>query len=480
MSSPFLSPSSAAAAYAEPFVDGRRVVIFGDSEAALAQLLLERGARSVHVYDNDEQRVARARAANASRNISFGKATELGVGQDRAFDFGIVENLADSPTTETLQALVNALAIRGAALVGVPNAEARLGLGLSASTRSPEDSLDYYELYDLVAEHFSEVRMLGQLPFVGYAIADFSAQREADISVDTAFVPGGAEEPEWFWALCSQEPVMGEAFSIIQLPAAQALAARAATSSDKSPAKDSAKDGKDKDMAAQAAQLAELKTKLTQREQALAESNAQLSKTNQRAAALEADLTQLRAKAASEDIETERARWQAERDHLAARLSQAEQALRSDDQQDTAQADEDKSAVANEVSTLEGALRERAEHVTVLEARLVEAERVVGDLVRELEMLRQRSTQVDPPAAVSSELSELKSKLDNLALANAERATLLASAEATIQELEHKVQQMSAAAATSGQDVELAQSDVQRQLTLTAQQQASSTGELPS
>jgi hypothetical protein len=69
----------------------------------------------------------------------------------------------------------------------------------------------------------------------------------------------------------------------------------------------------------------------------------------------------------------------------------------------------------------------------------VEAERVVGDLVRELDALRNHAA-VEPFMRESSELTELKAQLDNLALANAERATLLASAEATIRELEHKLQ----------------------------------------
>jgi hypothetical protein len=315
--------------------------------------------------------------------------------------------------------------------VGVPNAEARLGLGLAPA--ASQTSLDYYELYDQVAEHFSDVRMLGQLPFVGYAIADFSAEREADISVDTTFVPGGAEEPEWFWALCSHEPIIGEAFSIIQLPLSQALAARTATRS-KDP--DRAADDAAQHARGGGPQIAALQSQLAERDQLLTALKDKAATAEQRSNDLAASLERAQtAASASETAASER--WIAERNELLARLQQAEQAAQST--QDSESLVEGKAAVAEEITRLEAQLRERAEHVAQLETRLVEAERVVGDLVREPDALRNHAA-VEPFMRESSELTELKAQLDNLALANAERATLLASAEATIRELEHKLQ----------------------------------------
>jgi hypothetical protein len=400
--------------------------VFGNAESPLAELLLDRGARSVHVHDANDERLARVRSRNASRSISYGEQPEATSKQERSFDFAIVEDVTHGGAAgETLQQLVRSLAARGAALIGVPNADARLGLGLAART-AIQPALDYYELYDLVAEHFSDVRMLGQLPFVGYAIADFSAEREADISVDTAFVPGGAEEPEWFWALCSQEPIIGEAFSIIQLPLSQTLGARATGSKDKPAA--TVSDTK----------LLELQSQLAERDQALGNLKTQAATAERRSNQLEADLQRLRAEAnAGAAAIAQQGQWAAEREELLERLQRAEQAAQTPHNNELLE--ESKAAVADEVGRLETQLRERAELITQLEGRLVEAERVVGDLVRELDALRKQQT--TPPSTLqSSELSELKSQLDNLALANAERATLLASAEATIRELEHKLQ----------------------------------------
>ena len=79
-------------------------------------------------------------------------------------------------------------------------------------------SLDYYALYDAVKSEFEHVRMLGQAPFVGYVIADFAPEGTPEPSLDTAFLPGGAEEPELFIAVASQKPVELEAFAVVQLP----------------------------------------------------------------------------------------------------------------------------------------------------------------------------------------------------------------------------------------------------------------------
>ncbi|HEV8550483.1 MAG TPA: hypothetical protein VGQ57_15670, partial [Polyangiaceae bacterium] len=55
-----LTASAALAAFIEPFVEGRRVLVFGSALASTPRLLLERGARLVHVTDPAPLRVAEA------------------------------------------------------------------------------------------------------------------------------------------------------------------------------------------------------------------------------------------------------------------------------------------------------------------------------------------------------------------------------------------------------------------------------------
>jgi hypothetical protein len=215
------APSLALAAYAETWISGAKVIVFGNALSPLPERLVERGARLVQVYDRDPVRAAEAEALNRSRQISHAPLESAGsLARDGVFDFGIVEDLGSSARNDELPlaALKRALGRRGMALIAARNPE--VGRSLIPPVTSAEEPLGYYELYELVSKHFEEVRMLGQTAFVGYAVADFAAAEDSDVRLDTAFLPGGAEEPEWFLALVSTLPVASEAFSVIQLPLA--------------------------------------------------------------------------------------------------------------------------------------------------------------------------------------------------------------------------------------------------------------------
>jgi hypothetical protein len=216
-----VSPSVALAAYAEAWISGSKVVLFGDALSSLPERLIERGARHVQVYDADPARAAEASAASTLKQVSYAPLDLAGVpARDGVFDLAIVEDLAvagDNPKG-LLATLVRTLSRRGLALIGARNPDVSERLIPCAIPTAI--SLGYYDFYDVVSQHFEEVRMLGQTPFVGYAIADFSAADASDVRIDTALLPGGAEEPEWFLALASALPVSPDAFSVIQLPLA--------------------------------------------------------------------------------------------------------------------------------------------------------------------------------------------------------------------------------------------------------------------
>jgi SAM-dependent methyltransferase len=213
-----MSPSTALVAYAESLFDGRRVVVVGDASTALAEDLVERGARVVHVLDADAGRAGEAAARNRSRNISFAPLADADVVvREGGFDVAFVPDLAAFPDRARLiQRVRRALSSRGVALFAARNPEAR---GSAAGRASPSEPIGYYDLYDLVAGAFDEVRMLGQTPFVGFAVVDFAQAVEPDISFDSGFVPGGAEEPEWYVAAASARSLELDPFMVIQLPA---------------------------------------------------------------------------------------------------------------------------------------------------------------------------------------------------------------------------------------------------------------------
>ncbi|MFO0568476.1 MAG: hypothetical protein U0263_22635 [Polyangiaceae bacterium] len=210
--------SVALAAYAEPLLEGRRVIVFGDSSSGLAEQLVERGARIVHVYDPDASRVAESAVKNTSRSVAIAPLGDAGLAlRDGAFDLGLVEDLTlTGPAQSVLKKLRRALSPRGVALIAAPNPEVRTRL--LPGGPSFDSVLDYYQLYDAAAVEFEHVRMLGQTPFVGFAVVDFACEGAPEPSLDTAFMPGGAEEPEWFIALASDIPLRLDEFQIVQLP----------------------------------------------------------------------------------------------------------------------------------------------------------------------------------------------------------------------------------------------------------------------
>ena len=217
-----LEPSIALAAYAEPLASNRRVLVFGNALGSLPLQLLERGARAIHVCDPDALRVSEATARNRSTQISFSSLADSDLSlREGAFDLSLIDHLGTFDAQSVIRSAKRALGPRGVAVVACPNPEAAFPL-LRAGTKAAT-SLDYYALYDAVAAEFEHVRMLGQTPFVGYAIADFSASGEPEPALDTSFVPGGAEEPDFFIALASHQEVRLDEFAVIQLPTRRLL-----------------------------------------------------------------------------------------------------------------------------------------------------------------------------------------------------------------------------------------------------------------
>ncbi|HEX3774047.1 MAG TPA: hypothetical protein VHV51_06250 [Polyangiaceae bacterium] len=372
--SSLLEPSIALAAYAEPLAENRRVLVFGSALGALAFQLLERGARSVHVCDPDPVRVAEATARNRSTQISFSALADSDLAvRDGAFELGLIENLGAFNALSILKKVHRALVPRGVAIVACPNPEASTPL-LQAS--SPSDTvLDYYALYDAVAAEFEQVRMLGQTPFVGYAIADFSASGEPEPALDTSFVPGGAEEPDLFLALASNQDARLDQFAVIQLPTRRLLASLAQPPKKQEPSASAKVDARE---------LARLKTWAGELE-------ARASTADERADGAEAEVEELRAKLETE--EKTRAAFEARHEQelaaLRAKLAERERELAEHTSEDN----------KSELAAFERQLSERGAEVRRLEDELRTAERTGKELVRELE--RRRTEQA---AAANAEL----------------------------------------------------------------------------
>jgi SAM-dependent methyltransferase len=386
-----LEPSIALAAYAEPLASNRRVLVFGNALAALSVQLLERGARSVHVCDLDPVRVAEAAARNRSSQISFSSLADSDLSvRDGAFELVLVENLGAFGPMGLVSRAKRALAPRGVAVVACPNPEAAFPLLRPSNPAAIR--LDYYALYDAVAAEFEHVRMLGQTPFVGYAIADFSAAGEPEPALDTSFVPGGAEEPDLFIALASEHEVRLDEFAVIQLPTRRLLGSMGVSAPTPAPIPPPNK--------VPDAELARLN-------QWIKELESRASTADERADHADTELDELRTKLQTEQKALSALKAQHEkelgalRSELGAKTGQLAHASSELAQRDRQLAEKTtrEQEGSPELQAFEQQLVERGGEVRRLEQDLRTAERTGRELARELERRR-----VDQATAGSAEL----------------------------------------------------------------------------
>jgi hypothetical protein len=431
-----IEPAIVLAAYAEPVASGRRVLFIGPAVSALPARLLERGARLVHVCDPDPVRVAEATAKNRSKDVSFSALADGHFAlREGAFDVCIVEDAGISDPVPLIKKIRRALTARGVAILASLNPETRVPL--LPHRPSGVISLDYYALYDAVKTEFEHVRMLGQAPFVGYVIADFAPESTPEPSLDTAFLPSGAEEPELFIAVASQQPVELEAFAVVQLPYRSVVTGAASNDSEAlRRSRGEALDLRSKLTEAEALlasdkqSLSTLRGKLTEAENALAGEKQSVTslrgKLTEAEAALAADKLGLAARDTKlREAETRVFARDAELLGLRQELENKNQQLKQQEAKLTeltgklkqGPSAEEAAAAASDLSALEKTLAERGEHVRKLERDLREAERVGKELVRQLPGGNPDSAAETRRKAAESELAQklAKSQADLIA-----------------------------------------------------------------
>ena len=410
-----IEPAIVLAAYAEPVASGRRVLFIGPAISALPERLLERGARLVHVCDPDPVRVAEATAKNRSSNVSFSALADGHFAlRDGAFDVCIVEDAGITDPVALVKRIRRALTPRGVAILASANPETRVPL--LPHRPSGMISLDYYALYDAVKAEFEYVRMLGQAPFVGYVIADFAPEGAPEPSLDTAFLPAGAEEPELFIAVASQQPVALEAFSVVQLPYRSVITGGSSSDADA--------------LRRSRGEALQMRTKLTEVEAALAadkqahvardaklrEVEAALATDKQAIAARDAKLREAETRVFARDAELLALRQELENKNQQIKTHEASLTELSGKLKNGPSAEE-ANATAADLVALEKTLAERGEHIRKLERELREAERVGKELVRQLPGSNPDSDAETRRKAVESELAQklAKSQADLIA-----------------------------------------------------------------
>jgi regulator of replication initiation timing len=450
-------PQQALAVYAEPLVVGQRVAIFGDASLDLGMRVAELGARVVQVWDPDVER-ARREAERAPAGVVVRALTrdELDA-RGGAFDLAIVADLELFEDAAHLLARVRRLVgDKGVALVCAPNRD-------RAEDSDTPARFDYYELFDLVAGEFQEVRMIAQLPFHGIALAELGEDEEDEspaVSVDTQLAVR-EHTPEAFVVLASQRGVRLDPYAIIELPEqppageSEALRERFAEAELGALAIRRLEEALDE----RSLQVAELET-------ALASRVGELTHLSQ-------EVERMRVVMATEQIATARF------EELAFRADRAERALAAL-QPEAAHAAEAQTA---ELVRYEEALRDRAHAIRLLETELVRREQMIRELVDSLEETARGGAVAPVPEAPSEhdalleENVRLRQKLDELALELARREGEAQATVWSIKELEHRLEEAAAAvprpdvaasaSPKTGADAGASHRDVERQLAAT-------------
>lgn len=433
------------------------MVVFGDCTSGLAETLIERGARLVHVYDSDLSRVTEAAARGSLPNVAYAPLGQSGVvARDGTFDLGVVENLAASDDPAGLLArLRRALAARGVAFVSTPNLEVEPVL--LSDPEHAEKGPSYYELFELVSAQFSEVRMVGQTPFVGYALAEFGADAGNQFSIDTGFVPGGAEEPEWYLAAAGHFPLQLDAFSVIQLPAEEVLNAAGPP-----------KGGPPSLGVSREHEFAQLKAELEKRDAWASELEARSSAADERAdqaesrvEALEAELDSLKAEVArmrsqaQQERERQAAATQAQQERER-QASAAQASSREREQEREKRTRAEQSTFAAQKTELEAALTRKEE----LEKRARAEQSTFAAQKSELEAALARQAELETALGRQGEL-EAALKRAQSQLERAEAATKQREADAAKHRAQDAERKKEAEAARQ-RDLEAADAEMQQ------------------
>lgn len=211
-------PSHVLAVHAEPLIQGRRVAFLGPHDPTLVDLLFDRGARSVHVYDPGLPQGEPPRNDGQGLTVSSLRALDVGL-RDGVFDFALAPDLALLGDAESVLIQVRRMVgARGAALVGCRNESSGPAWLPSPEALVPAPS--YRAFYDVCALQFADVRLLGVAPFAAYAVAELGPDQEPAVAFDTSLADP-PEAPEWFVAVLAQHGQAAaqlEAFDLVQFP----------------------------------------------------------------------------------------------------------------------------------------------------------------------------------------------------------------------------------------------------------------------
>lgn len=362
-----LHPSLALVAYASSLLTGRRVAVVGDCSRGLAERAATVSQRQVHAYDPAPERVAAAIATHRGGNapVSFAPLDEARSAHHSAFDVVIIDEVDATSGPPLLDVARSLLAPHGVLIAATLNPE--------TAPEGPEH-LGYYDFYDLVADRFDEVHMLGLAPFVGFTMAEFALEGEPAVTIDTSLLHR-TEEPRSFVALASSRAVDDlDPYTVVQMPLASILEALA---------------GEEPHPASTTARLAEVQLKVSMQQSELDRMRERERQARAVAEEQQRAATSLSARLAELSTEHER-RHRRDADRIAA----LEREVTDREEQARAARDEVKrlaQARQSQSRDQDRSLEDRERALRKLREQLAEAERKLEDAARDAQQAERRA-----------------------------------------------------------------------------------------
>ncbi|MGE0790214.1 MAG: hypothetical protein AB7S26_31355 [Sandaracinaceae bacterium] len=329
----------AIAVYLEELATSKRVLYLGGLSPAGAE-------RLARVADRVDYVAASARARGTARNgvTSRGWPTAADEG---SWDLIVVPSLgrAGLAHQEKLSSASRWLA--------------RGGVMVAGTEASGDDAVGYERFFELLADAFDSVCMVGQAPFAGYSLVQFAPDGEIDVTFDGSLLVEGGESAERYLAVCAEADVSLDGYAVVQVPS---------WADQRAP----------KDSGARSDELDAIAERLRERED-------ELGTAQRRCAELEGDLSSARERLGRIEADADRSRR--EQATLRERIAGLEREL--------GDASRGGSSDDGEYRRLEEALAECGHELTAAKAELGRRATLVRDLVEEL-----REARTAPPIEV--------------------------------------------------------------------------------
>ncbi|MCH2109056.1 MAG: hypothetical protein MK135_06990 [Polyangiaceae bacterium] len=225
-----LSPTSALIAHLEAAIDDQKILYVGCAYSSVAEQLLERGARLVHVLDPDPQRVTKAAAQNRNPKINYSQLSESGL-RDGSYGLTIIEEVESLPAPQNLIAQAKRTISNQGFVVFTIRANPSDNALLSPERPGSNGSLmSWSDFSSQVSTAFQRSRFLAQSPFVGYGVVHLDLDAAPEPALDNGFLQGQPEPAEFYAAICGEREAFDELqleeMTIAQLPALELLRTR--------------------------------------------------------------------------------------------------------------------------------------------------------------------------------------------------------------------------------------------------------------